>query len=81
MVLCHTPKVLIEGLIVLKKKGEPHFFARQVSWEKELLYSKWKSLVLLWRLSKEIICIQIKRQPYKNHDGKSDKAKAVIDLF
>jgi hypothetical protein len=73
--------VLIGGLITQDKKGEPHSVARQLSWKKELLWSKWKSLVLLWRLSKEIICIHIKRQPYKNHDGKSDKAKAVIDPF
>ena len=55
--------------------------ARQFSLEKDLLWSKWESLVLLWCLSKEIIGIQIKRQPHKNHDGKCDKAKAVIDPF
>ena len=80
MVWCHTPKVLNRGLIV-KEKGEPQSVASQLSRVKELLWSKWKSLVLLWCLLKEIICIQIKRQPYKYHDGKSDKAKAVIDPF
>jgi len=73
--------VLIGGLITQDKKGEPHSAARQLLHVKELLWPKRKSIVLLWRLSKEIICIQIKRQPYKNHDGKSDKAKAVIDPF
>ena len=81
MFWCHTPKVLIGGLITQNKKGEPHFLARQLSRVKELLWSEWKSLVLLWRLPEKIICIQIKRQPYKNHDGKCDKAKAVIDPF
>jgi hypothetical protein len=67
--------------LLLKKTGEPYFLARQFSLEKDLLWSKWESLVLLWCLSKEIIGIQIKRQPHKNHDGKCDKAKAVIDPF
>ena len=75
------PEGVNQRVNCFKKKGELKNVARLFSWEKELLYSKWKSIVLLWRLSKEIICIQIKRQPYKNHDGKSDKAKAVIDPF
>jgi len=46
-------------LIVFMKKGEPHFVARQLSWKKELLWSKWESFVLLWHLLEQVIRIQI----------------------
>jgi hypothetical protein len=59
MTWCHTPKVLIEGLIVIKEKGELHPAARQLSWKKELLWSKWESFVLLWHLLEQVIRIQI----------------------
>jgi hypothetical protein len=73
--------VLIKGLIVIKEKRRAAFRSSPVSLAKELLWPEWKSLVLLWRLPEEIICIQIKRQPYNNHDGKCDKAKAVVYPF